>query len=140
MPSAAQKEASLKNLQRGRPVGSISKWTRVRHDFLDKLFGMPGSEELQEFAAAIRKQFIDGTIHPQIGVFIMQHWMGVPKQKVEVDINMPALSSMTDAELAERAILVAEVIASPDTQRQLPPLMTGEVPAEQTNDDKVTTT
>ena len=43
----------------GRPPGSVNHVTKVRREFLELIFGRPGSAELKEFCEEMRQQFLD---------------------------------------------------------------------------------
>lgn len=96
--------------KRGRPKGVLNKLTRERYDFIEMVVGAQGSEERREFAQAIRKQFMDGSIAPAVATCILHWWLGKPKESIEVQHIPPDLSELSDEQLAERAKLVADVL------------------------------
>jgi hypothetical protein len=90
----------------GRAKGSQNKLTKERIAFVEMVVGKPDSPELVEFAANIRKQFMDGSLNPQIAVTILHWWLGKPKETVELK-----------AEVAQVERIVREVIdVTPDRE------------------------
>lgn len=76
--------ANLTNSGKGRPKGSLNKSTHIRQEILDGIFGAHGSEDEIETITILRRKLLDGSLAPPVAMFLMQHWLGVPKQKFEV--------------------------------------------------------
>jgi hypothetical protein len=72
----------------GRRRGTKNKSVLRRYEFIDEVMGKVGSEELKEFAQAIRKQFMDGTIPGPVATIVLQWALGKPKDTVEVEHHL----------------------------------------------------
>lgn len=68
-----------KPLATGRPLGRENNLTRERRAFIELIVGKENSDEREEFAASLRRQFMDGTIAPAIATIILNHWLGPVK-------------------------------------------------------------
>jgi hypothetical protein len=95
----------------GRKRGSLNKLTRERREFVEMVVGEQDSKERKEFADRVRQQFMDGTLSPAIATTILHWWLGKPKDTVEIQ-TPPQYDAMTNEQLAERARLLATIIAA----------------------------
>jgi hypothetical protein len=83
------RERSLANLRkpkqphRGPRQSTIEKWAVV-----DMIFGEPDSPESIAMCASLRQQLMNGTLAPGIAVFLLGHWLGKVKDRIEVSGDM----------------------------------------------------
>lgn len=97
----------------GRPKGRENALTRERREFIELVIGAADTKERQEFAASIRRQFMDGTISPAIGTLILQWWLGSPKvtHRLEVDGKIEkVVRTIVDPMAATEQPIDAEVV------------------------------
>src|SRR6185503_15849110 len=67
----------------GRTPVRKNNLTYQRREFVEMVVGEPGSPEMREFAAAIRRQSIAGACPPATALTTMHCWLGKPPERTQ---------------------------------------------------------
>jgi hypothetical protein len=94
----------------GRPKGTKNRLTREREQFIDMVIGEVDSAERAAFAASMRQQVMAGTAAPAVTLFLLQTWLGKPKETLEIQAAPVDFADLTDEQLAARAAALTEVL------------------------------
>lgn len=65
----------------------INKTALYRRQIIEKVIGKPGSQEEQEIISDLRRKLLAGSLPEGIMKFLLEHWMGKPKENIALDVS-----------------------------------------------------
>ena len=95
----------------GRPLGSQNKLGIVQRKVAGFVCYGPDGEtpdNVKEFAAQQRKEFLDGTMHPTVKLYWLHCLLGKPTEHIEITTNPEEFVGLSPDELRERISRLAE--------------------------------